>query len=136
MNGQCKPYISVANVAVAEVPTGGNVPLGSLVGKECCKYRLAGDGIVVRGGGESIVTGTVSMRPAAEASSGVSLSCELRRNGQPVQGGSSRIDSTGVVTLPVCATVTGDPCNTTTLTIANTGVDAAITGVSLVVRPI
>lgn len=136
MSGQRKPYISVANAAVSPVPTGGNVPLGSLVGRECCRYRLAGDGIVVRGGGESLVTGTVSMRPATEASTGVGLSCELRRNGQPVQGGSSRIDSTGVVTLPVCATVAGDPCNTTTLTIANTGVDAAITGVSLVVRPV
>lgn len=132
----CNPYISVANNAVAEVPTGGNVPLGSLVGKECCRYRIAGDGIVIRGAGESLVTGTVSMRPATTTESGVNLSCELRRNGQPVQGGSARIDSTGVVTLPVCATVSGDACSTTTVTIANTGVDAAITGVSLVVRPV
>lgn len=132
----CKPYISVANTAVAEVPTGGTVPLGALVGKECCKYRLAGDGVVVRGGGESVVRGTVSMKPAAETSAGVNLSVELRRNGQPVQGGVSRIDSTGVVTLPIVATVSGDPCATATLTIVNTGVDAAIVGVSLVLEPV
>lgn len=130
------PYIAVANAAVAEVPTGGNVPLGSPVGRECCRYRIAGDGIVARGAGESLVTGTVTMRPAATAGGAVGLSCELRRNGQPVQGGSARVDSTGVVTLPICATVPGDPCATVTLTVANTGADAAIVGVSLVVRPV
>lgn len=136
MSCNCKPYLAVANSAVAEVPTGGNVPLGTLVGKECCKYRLAGDGIVIRGCGESLVTGTVTMRPATTAESAVGLSCELRRNGQPVQGGSALIDSTGSVSLPLCAVVSGDACNTTTLTVANSGVDAAITGVSLVIRPI
>lgn len=132
----CNPYISVANAAVADVPAGGNVPLGTLVGRECCRYRLAGDGIVLRGCSESVVTGTVTLRPANDTEAAVPLSVELRRNGQPVQGGSARIDSTATVTLPISATVAGDQCQTTTVTIANTGADASVAGVSLVVRPI
>lgn len=136
MNCNCRPYLAVANVAVAEAPTEGNIPLGTLVGKECCKYRLAGDGIVIRGAGESIVRGTVTLKPAATASTAVALSAELRRNGQPIQGGSARIDSTWTVTLPLVAVVSGDACSTTTLTLVNTGADAAISGVSLAIQPV
>lgn len=132
----CSPYIAVANTAVAEVPTGGSVPLGTLIGRECGKYRLAGDGIVIRGAGTCEVAGTVTLKPAAESGTAVGLSATLCRNGQPVQGGYARIDSAATVTLPFCVTVSGDQCSTTTVTVENSGADASVVGVSLVVRPI
>lgn len=90
----CRPYLATANSAVANVPTGGNIPLGSAVGRECQRYRLAGDSVSVNGGGESVISGTVTIAPASTASTAVNLAIEVRRNGQAVQGGFARTDST------------------------------------------
>lgn len=128
----CQSILHVANAAVADVPKGGNVPLGTTICQQGCHARLNGDGIALAPGRYEVAA-TVSMAPAAETPTGVGLSVALLAGGQPVQGGSSTIVSTGAVTLPVVATV-ASPCGGTTLVVRNTGVDASVSGTSLVVR--
>lgn len=42
-------FAAMANAAVAEVPAGGNIPLGTTACQRGCACRLNGDGSVPRG---------------------------------------------------------------------------------------
>lgn len=129
----CKSSLHVANAAVAEVPSGGNVPLGTTVRQSGCACRLNGDGIVLACGTYTVL-GAVTLAPvaAATADSAQAVSLDLMAGGSKVQGGSASADAAGTVTLPLATTVTA-PAQGTTLTLLNSGAAVSVTGVSLMV---
>lgn len=133
----CNSLLHVANAAVAEVPSGGNVPLGTTVRQLGCACRLNGDGIVLAPGTYE-VAGTVTLAPAAttdatttEADATPGSAVRLLSGGSNVLGAYAAADATGTVTLPVAATVTTS--RGTTLTLLNVGAAASVANVSLVV---
>lgn len=133
----CNPLLHVANAAVAEVPSGGNVPLGTTVCQRGCACRLNGDGIALAPGTYTVL-GTVTMRAAeaasteADSSDSPALAVRLLAGGSDVQGAYAASDETGHVTLPIAAIVS--TTRGTTLTLSNAGGAVSVESVSIVVR--
>lgn len=136
-------FIYAANAAVANVPTGGVIPLGTLVAKRSiCSgpgCTLDGNGITCQGPANFKVTASVTLEPVSatstESTSAAStLAFELDKDGMAFQGGLASTEATEQVTLPLSVVVPISCCSSGVLTLKMTGADAKITNVTTIVE--
>lgn len=125
-------YVYTVNANVANVPTGGSVPLGTAVHYEGCSCELSGNGISCKGAGNFRVDGAIALAPV-DGSTAVVVGTQVTQDGQDVQGGYSAASSTGIVTLPVHAVIRNDCCGASNVAIKNIGPAVSVNSVSLTV---
>lgn len=126
-------YVYTVNANVANVPTGGAVPLGTAVHYEGCSCELSGNGILCKGSGNFSVDGTIALSPV-DGSSAVVVGTQVVQDGQDVQGGYSAVSTTGIVTLPIHAVVRNDCCGKSNVAIENIGAAVSVNSVAVTVR--